>query len=61
MIALFRIQDLAGGSIYIDGVDLATVPVQYLRGKLGKTCNILRVFIVISIYMPILCEFYVYL
>ena len=38
MIALFRIQDLAGGSMYIDGVDLATVPVQYLRGKLGKSC-----------------------
>ena len=52
MIALFRIQDLAGGSIYIDGVDLATVPVQYLRGKLGKRdCYMLRVFLVISVFI----------
>ncbi len=35
MIALFRIQDLALGSILIDDVDIATVPVQILRARLG--------------------------
>ena len=35
MVALFRIQELAGGSIFIDDVDCASVPLALLRSKLG--------------------------
>jgi ABC-type multidrug transport system fused ATPase/permease subunit len=35
MIGLFRIQELASGSITIDGLDIATVPLNKLRTKLG--------------------------
>ncbi len=35
MIALFRIQELAAGTMYIDGLDLATVALPSLRSKLG--------------------------
>jgi ABC-type multidrug transport system fused ATPase/permease subunit len=35
MIGLFRIQELAGGSITIDGLDISTVPLNKLRTKLG--------------------------
>ncbi len=35
MIGLFRIQELASGSITIDGIDIATVPLHRLRSKLG--------------------------
>lgn len=35
MIALFRIQELADGSIFIDDIDTATIPLQILRSKLG--------------------------
>jgi ABC-type branched-subunit amino acid transport system ATPase component len=35
MIALFRIQELAGGTIFIDGVDARTVPLSVLRARLG--------------------------
>lgn len=35
MIALFRIQELAGGRITIDDVDIAQVPLPLLRSKLG--------------------------
>jgi ATP-binding cassette subfamily C (CFTR/MRP) protein 1 len=35
MIGLFRMQELAGGSIAIDGIDIATVPLNRLRSKLG--------------------------
>ena len=34
MVALFRIENLRGGRILIDGVDIATVPVHSLRRKL---------------------------
>ena len=34
MVALFRIEELVGGQILIDGVDIARVPVHYLRKKL---------------------------
>lgn len=33
--ALFRIQELAGGTLLIDGVDCGTVPLHVLRSKLG--------------------------
>lgn len=35
MIGLFRVQELAAGSISIDGVDIAKVPLKILRAKLG--------------------------
>jgi ATP-binding cassette subfamily C (CFTR/MRP) protein 1 len=35
MVALFRIQEVAGGKVFIDGVDCATVPLHVLRSKLG--------------------------
>lgn len=35
MIALFRIQELAGGSIVIDGIDTGTIPLHILRSRLG--------------------------
>jgi ABC-type multidrug transport system fused ATPase/permease subunit len=35
MIGLFRIQELAGGSITIDNIDIAKVPLTLLRSKLG--------------------------
>ena len=35
MNALFRIEGLAGGSITIDGVDTASIPLPVLRSRLG--------------------------
>ena len=35
MVALFRIQELAEGAVYIDGVDISKVPLETLRGVLG--------------------------
>ena len=35
MVALFRIQELASGKMFIDGVDCSTVPLHVLRSKLG--------------------------
>ncbi|RYY79193.1 ATP-binding cassette domain-containing protein [archaeon] len=35
MIALFRIQELSGGSITIDGVDISSIPLYILRSRLG--------------------------
>ena len=35
MIALFRIQELAAGKIFIDDIDISTVPLKLLRSKLG--------------------------
>lgn len=35
MIALFRIQELAGGKITIDGIDTGSVPLHILRSRLG--------------------------
>jgi ABC-type multidrug transport system fused ATPase/permease subunit len=35
MIALFRIQELAGGSIRIDDIDTSTIPLSTLRSRLG--------------------------
>jgi len=35
MIALFRISELAEGSITIDGVDISKLPLRFLRSKLG--------------------------
>lgn len=35
MVALFRIQELAGGQVFIDGVDCSQVPLQELREALG--------------------------
>lgn len=35
MIAIYRMQELAGGAIYIDNVDISTIPLQLLRSKLG--------------------------
>eukprot|EP01039_Chlorochromonas_danica_P003955 gene3955-4327_t len=35
MIALFRIQELAGGAIFIDGIDTGSVPLSILRSRLG--------------------------
>ena len=35
MIALFRIQELAEGKIWIDGIDTGTIPLRVLRSKLG--------------------------
>ena len=34
MVALFRIEDLCGGQILIDGIDIARVPLNILRNKL---------------------------
>ena len=34
MVALFRIEELTGGQILIDGIDIALVPVHHLRKKL---------------------------
>lgn len=34
MVSLFRIEELVGGSLWIDGVDIATVPLDILRTKL---------------------------
>merc|ERR1711903_30010 len=34
MVALFRIEDLSGGQILIDGIDIARVPLNILRNKL---------------------------
>ena len=33
--ALFRMQELSAGAIFIDGVDIATVPVRELRKRIG--------------------------
>jgi ABC-type multidrug transport system fused ATPase/permease subunit len=35
MNALFRTQELAGGSILIDGVDIKSVPLPVLRSRVG--------------------------
>jgi len=35
MVALFRIQELSGGSIFIDDIDISKVPLPLLRSKLG--------------------------
>lgn len=35
MVALFRIQELAGGRIFIDSIDTSTIPLSLLRQKLG--------------------------
>jgi len=35
MIGLFRINELFGGKILIDGIDIATIPLPLLRSKLG--------------------------
>ena len=35
MIGLFRIQELASGKIFIDGIDTSTVPLRTLRSRLG--------------------------
>jgi hypothetical protein len=35
VIALFRVQELANGTIFIDGVDIATLPIRELRKQLG--------------------------
>jgi ATP-binding cassette subfamily C (CFTR/MRP) protein 1 len=35
MVALFRIQELSDGKLYIDNLDVATVPLSVLRRKLG--------------------------
>ena len=35
MVALFRVQELASGTILIDGLDIAKVPLNILRTKLG--------------------------
>lgn len=35
MIGLFRIEEFAAGSIFIDSVDISTIPLRILRSKLG--------------------------
>ena len=35
LVALFRIEELSGGSITIDGLDIRTVPLHVLRSRLG--------------------------
>ena len=35
MIALFRIQELAEGTIFIDGINTKTVPLRILRSRIG--------------------------
>jgi ABC-type multidrug transport system fused ATPase/permease subunit len=35
MNALFRIQELAGGKMFIGGVDTATIPLHTLRSRIG--------------------------
>jgi ABC-type multidrug transport system fused ATPase/permease subunit len=35
MVALFRIAPLDSGSIFIDGIDISTVPLSILRSKIG--------------------------
>lgn len=35
MNGLFRIETLRKGSIFIDGVDISTIPLQVLRSKMG--------------------------
>ena len=35
MNALFRIQELAGGQMFIGGIDTATIPLQTLRSRIG--------------------------
>lgn len=35
MVALFRIENLQGGRILIDGIDIASLPLHFLRSRLG--------------------------
>ena len=35
MIALFRIQELAEGTMYIDGINTKTIPLRTLRSRIG--------------------------
>lgn len=35
MVALFRIEKIAGGSLVVDGIDIDTVPVTTLRSRIG--------------------------
>jgi len=35
MIALFRFQELASGSVLIDGIDISQIPLKLLRSRLG--------------------------
>ena len=35
MIALFRIEELDNGTIFIDGIDCSRVPLKVLRSRLG--------------------------
>ena len=35
MVSLFRIEEACGGHIFIDGVDITTIPVAILRSKIG--------------------------
>ena len=35
MIALFRIQEVADGTMFIDGVNTKTVPLRTLRSRIG--------------------------
>lgn len=34
MIALFRLEELSGGEIFIDGIDISLIPLNLLRSKL---------------------------
>ena len=34
MAAMFRLMDISGGGIFVDGVDISTVPLTELRSKL---------------------------
>jgi len=44
MVALFRITPLASGSIFIDGIDISTIPLTVLRSKLGIIPQVYNLF-----------------